>query len=153
MKWASPGRWQIGSYSWPMAKLSRSTSRKSSSNIRSTNARGCSCARFCIEKQTLTPDQAKNWPQFEQAVRDLVQLRIQRVQALQASDQQQPVPPFERLQRRADDMAKTSAALKKIADAGTPLYQSLNDDQKNRFGMLARMLGPHHGMRGRHDRG
>jgi hypothetical protein len=101
----------------------------------------------------LTPDQAKNWPQFEQAVRDLVQLRIQRVQALQASDQQQPATPFERLQRRADEMTKTSAALKKIADVGTPLYQSLNEDQKNRFGMLARMLRPYHGMRGRHDRG
>ena len=45
-------------------------------------------------------------------------------------------------------MAKTGAALKKIADAGTPLYQSLNDDQKNRFTTLARMLRPHRGMRG-----
>ena len=29
----------------------------------------------------LTPDQAKNWPAFEQAVRDMAQLRIQRMQA------------------------------------------------------------------------
>ena len=43
-------------------------------------------------------------------------------------------------------MAKTSAALKKVADAGAPLYQSLNDDQKGRFTMLARMLRPHHHM-------
>jgi hypothetical protein len=96
----------------------------------------------------LTPDQAKNWPQFEQAVRDLVQLRIQRLQERQASDQQSP-GPFERLSQRADNMAKTSAALKKIADAGAPLYQSLNDDQKSRFVRLARMLRPHH-MRGGH---
>jgi hypothetical protein len=103
----------------------------------------------------LTPDQSKNWPPFEQAVRDLVQLRIQRAQARQAGDQQQqqPATPFERLSQRADNMAKTGAALKKIADAGTPLYQSLNDDQKNRFTTLARMLPPHRGMRGCHEHG
>ncbi len=101
----------------------------------------------------LTPDQSKNWPPFEQAVRDLVQLRIQRAQARQAGEQQQPVAPFERLSQRADNMAKTSTALKKIADAGTPLYQSLNDDQKNRFTTLARMLRPHRGMRGGHEHG
>src|SRR5215468_7479360 len=37
----------------------------------------------------LTSDQAKNWPQFEQAVRDLVELRIQRLQVLQGGDQRQ----------------------------------------------------------------
>src|ERR1700752_2795236 len=101
----------------------------------------------------LTPDQAKNWPPFEQAVRDLVQLRIQRLQERQASDQQSPGTPFERLSQRADNMAKTSVALKKIADAGAPLYQSLNDDQKSRFVRLARMLRPHHHMRGVPDHG
>jgi hypothetical protein len=100
----------------------------------------------------LTPEQAKNWPPFEQAMRDMVQLRIEGVQARQADGQQQPTAPLERLARRADSMAKTSTALKKIADAGTPLYQSLNDEQKNRFVMLARMLRPHHGMRG-HEHG
>src|SRR5690349_883495 len=104
----------------------------------------------------LTPDQAKNWPQFEQAVRDLVQLRIERLQARQSGEQQQrqqTVVPFERLSQRTDTMAKTSAALKKIADAGAPLYQSLNDDQKGRFVRLARMLRPHDHMRWHHDRG
>jgi hypothetical protein len=101
----------------------------------------------------LTPDQAKNWPPFEQALRDMVELRIARVQARQADAQQQPGTPFERLSQRADNMAKASTALKKIADAGTPLYQSLNDDQKNRFVILARMLRPHHGMRGDHEHG
>jgi len=91
----------------------------------------------------LTPEQAKNWPPFEQAVRDLVQLRVQRLQAWQSGEQQPPASPFERLARRADAMAKTSAALKNIADAGAPLYASLNDDQKGRFVKLARMLRPH----------
>lgn len=98
----------------------------------------------------LTPDQAKNWPAFEQALRDLAQLRIARVQARQAREQTQtpqqseaPTSPFDRLARRADDLAKTSAALKKLADAGAPLYQSLTDAQKQRFTMLSRMLRPH----------
>ena len=46
-------------------------------------------------------------------------------------------------------MSKRSVALKQIADAGAPLYQSLNDAQKARFTMLARMLRPHqHGFNG-----
>lgn len=99
----------------------------------------------------LTPEQAKNWPPFEQAVRDLVQLRVQRLQAWQSGEQQPPASPFERLARRADAMAKTSAALTKIADAGAPLYTSLNDDQKSRFVKLARMLRPHRHMWRRGD--
>jgi hypothetical protein len=99
----------------------------------------------------LTPDQAKNWPAFEQAVRDMAQLRIDRIKAREAQEQSpqqdqqpsQPLSPFDRLSRRADNMAKRSAALKKVADAGAPLYQSLDDAQKQRFGVLARMLRPH----------
>jgi hypothetical protein len=96
----------------------------------------------------LTPDQAKNWPAFEQALRDMAQLRIQRRQAREAGNQQSQTPttPFERLARRADNMSKTSAALKRIADTGAPLYQSLNDAQKNRFSKLARILRPQHHM-------
>jgi hypothetical protein len=103
----------------------------------------------------LTPDQAKNWPAFEQAVRDMAQLRIDRIKAREAQGQQQsqqqsqqqaqpPMSPFDRLSRRADNMAKRSAALKKVADAGAPLYQSLDDAQKSRFTVLAHMLRPHH---------
>ncbi|MGA9947834.1 MAG: Spy/CpxP family protein refolding chaperone, partial [Xanthobacteraceae bacterium] len=94
----------------------------------------------------LTPDQAKNWPAFEQAVRDMAQLRIDRIKAREAQDQQQSqqqsqqqMSPFDRMSRRADNMAKTSAALKKVAEAGSPLYQSLDDAQKSRFTTLARI--------------
>jgi zinc resistance-associated protein len=98
----------------------------------------------------LTPDQAKNWPAFEQALRDLAQLRIQRIQAHRAreeSAQQGQAPtgsPFDRLSHRADAMAKTSAVLKRVAETGAPLFQSLNDAQKHRFKILARVLRPHH---------
>jgi zinc resistance-associated protein len=95
----------------------------------------------------LTPDQAKNWPAFEGALRNMVQLRVQRMQARQAAGQQgqtqTPASPFDRMGHRADAMSKMGAALKQIADTGAPLYQSLTDAQKTRFTMLARMLRPH----------
>ena len=114
----------------------------------------------------LTPDQAKNWSPFEQAVRELAQLRVQQAEArwqrrqqLQQSDN--APGPFDRMAQRADNLAKTSAALKKVADAGAPLYQSLTDAQKGRFRILARMLRPHrhramffrHGRDGEHGSG
>ena len=96
----------------------------------------------------LTPDQAKNWPAFEQALRDLSQLRIERKQAREAAAQQQPPAapssPFDRMAKQADDMSKAGAALKHIADAGAPLFASLSDAQKHRFHVLARILRPHH---------
>jgi zinc resistance-associated protein len=95
----------------------------------------------------LTPDQQKNWPAFEQALRDVAQLRVQRIEARHQGDSgdqgQTANSPFDRLGKRADNMAKMSAALKKVSDAGAPLYQSLNDAQKERFKMLARILRPH----------
>jgi hypothetical protein len=103
----------------------------------------------------LTADQEKNWPPFEQAARDLAKLPIERMQARERG-MDQPSDPFDRLQRRANGMSQWAASLKRLADAGTPLYQSLNDAQKHRFMLLARMLRPH-GMgergfwRGRHD--
>ena len=101
----------------------------------------------------LTPDQVQKWPPFEQALREAAQLRLERMQARlqqrdnaptdQAAPQQDQASPFARLARRADRMAKASAALKKVAETGAPLYQSLNDAQKQRFTRLARMLRPH----------
>jgi hypothetical protein len=70
---------------------------------------------------------------------------------------QTPPNPIERLQKRADAMATRGAALKRLADAGAPLYQSLDDAQKHRFAVLAHMLrahGPHRAMwRGRMGEG
>ena len=95
----------------------------------------------------LTPDQEKNWPAFESALRNAVQLRIERMKARQAMEQQgqpqTPMSPFDRMARRADNLSKASGALKQIADAGAPLYQSLSDAQKTRFTILSHMLRPH----------
>lgn len=111
----------------------------------------------------LTPDQEKNWPAVETALRDLAKQRAERAQAradmraagpkddakagdaksgeakpgdMKAGEQRNPI---ERLRQRADRMTETGTALKKLADAAAPLYQSLNEGQKHRFMMLARI--------------
>jgi len=93
----------------------------------------------------LTPDQEKLWPPVEAAVRDLAKLRIDRANARmnaeQNDSQDTQKDPVARLRERADTMATTAAAMKKIADAADPLYKSLDDGQKQRFGMLLRMGG------------
>ena len=75
--------------------------------------------------------------------------------------------PVARLRRRAEMMSNTGATLKRLADAQEPLYQGLDDSQKNRFRILIAhpdppsshfaqmgghggrgMMQDHHGMRG-----
>ncbi len=65
----------------------------------------------------------------------------ERVEARENSgEQKSPPSPFDRLQRRADATSRLAAALKGVADAGTPLYQSLSDAQQRRFRLLAHIL-------------
>ena len=104
----------------------------------------------------LTPDQAKNWPDFEKALRDMAQLRAERIAAREAAEQnpdKAPSAPFDRLAQRADNMGKASAALKRIAETGKPLYASLDDAQKARFQRLAWLLRPHHHWHARYMEG
>ncbi len=57
------------------------------------------------------------------------------------SSQQKPDDPVTRLRDRAENMAATAAAMKKIADAADPLYKTLDDGQKRRLAVLTR-TGP-----------
>ncbi len=106
----------------------------------------------------LTPDQQKNWPAVESAMRDLAKQRADRMAAWRDAKgaTQTPADPMERLGRRADAMQARGSALKKLADAAKPLYDSLNDAQKHRFMVLARLGGRfgggHHGWRRGHGR-
>src|ERR1700752_1345439 len=55
----------------------------------------------------LTPDQAKNWPDFEKALRDMAQVRAERMAAREAAMQNPDkarAAPFDRLAQRADGM-------------------------------------------------
>jgi len=90
----------------------------------------------------LTADQEKLWPPVEAAVREFAKLRIDRANArMNAPDdssQQKPDDPV-CLRERADTMAASAAAMKKIADAADPLYKTLDDGQKRRLAVLTRM--------------
>jgi hypothetical protein len=91
----------------------------------------------------LTPDQEKLWPPVETAARDFAKMRIDRANARmkaegdnQQKDQPKDEDPITRLRERADDMAATATALKKIADAADPLYKTLDEGQKRRLTVL-----------------
>src|SRR5258705_3070963 len=114
----------------------------------------------------LPPDKEKLWPPVEAAVRDFAKLRIDRANARMnaerdSQDTQTPTDPVARLRDRADTMAATAGAMKRIADAADPLYKTLDDGQKRRLAILTHMGGRfggggwrHHGFeRGDRDRG
>lgn len=91
----------------------------------------------------LTPDQEKLWPPVETAVKEFAKLRIDRANARMNADRddasRKPDDPVARLRERADNMATSAAAMKKIADAADPLYKTLDDGQKRRLAVLTHM--------------
>jgi LTXXQ motif family protein len=114
----------------------------------------------------LTPDQEKLWPPVEAAVRDFAKLRIDRANARMnaprddSRDSQRPGDPVARLRERADAMAASAAAMRRIADVADPLYKTLDEGQRRRLAILTHMGGRfgggwrHHGVdRGDGDRG
>jgi hypothetical protein len=96
----------------------------------------------------LTPDQEKLWAPFEAAVRDFAETRMSRMERMmeqagadEGADKAGPAPsPLDRLDRMATRLSDVGASLKKIADAGKPLYASLDDQQKRMFGFLSREM-------------
>jgi zinc resistance-associated protein len=100
----------------------------------------------------LTPDQERNWPAFEEALRALAKARSERL--AQRDTQPASDDPLERLRLRADAVSRTGTLLKQLVDAAQPLYQSLDEAQKRRFWILAHQIRAsmrHHRMG--HDRG
>jgi hypothetical protein len=88
----------------------------------------------------LRPEQEKDWPPFEQALRAAAKERMDRLEARGKGQQQFTTDPVERLRRVADALSRRGAVLKQIADAAAPLYESLDDAQKERFRILARAM-------------
>jgi LTXXQ motif family protein len=108
----------------------------------------------------LTPDQERLWPPFEQAVRELAKLRQQGAQvgAQEGARQRGGEPStaddlMARIERRADALTRRGAALKALAQAAAPLWQSLDDSQKRRFAVLARPSNFRGGFGARDERG
>jgi len=91
----------------------------------------------------LNADQEKLWPPVETAVRDFAKLRTDRANARMNAKPDDnagtPDDPVARLRERADAMAASAAAMKKIADAADPLYKTLDDGQKRRLAILTHM--------------
>jgi hypothetical protein len=93
------------------------------------------------EMLRLTPEQERNWPAFESALRDLIKLRLDR--SAEPRDRPLPGTPVERLRGSADELGGIAAALNRLAEAAEPLYASLDDDQKQRFARLSRIAREH----------
>ncbi len=72
----------------------------------------------------LVPEQEKNLPAYEAALRKLARLRVERHQ------EQKPTDPVALLRQRAEDLSNASEALKQLADAEEQLLGSLDDTQK-----------------------
>jgi zinc resistance-associated protein len=111
----------------------------------------------------LTPDQERLWGPFEAAVRAAADMRMEhmeemmaRMHDMRAGDDMEKeggefgerMSPVERLDRLANRLSEAGAALKKVADAAKPLYDSLDEEQKRVFGFLSRemMRMQHHEM-------
>ena len=87
----------------------------------------------------LSAEQEKNWPAVEAAYKGLTSQRSERFAARASADK--PKGPIDRMAARGETMESRGAALKKFADAAKPLYDSLDDAQKRRFVVLARLGG------------
>jgi hypothetical protein len=98
----------------------------------------------------LTPEQEKLWPPVEGVLKEMAKKRADRFEQRRAEREQNkgPVDPMLRLRRGAEFMTETGADLKRLADTAQPLYDKLDDAQKNRLQVLVRH-GMHEGMRER----
>ena len=109
----------------------------------------------------LTADQEKLWGPFESAVKDADKSRMDAMGQMMRRAQGEDMSPVDRLEAMSDRLSQGATNVKKIADAAKPLYGSLDESQKHKFGMLGRMLMPersrfamemmHHHMGGEHD--
>jgi hypothetical protein len=105
-------------------------------------------ARINIIKTALqlTPDQEKNWPAVENAIRARAKDRQARIEAIanrvaerrdgNILESLRNRDPVEFLRRRAGVLTQRGADLQKLADAWQPLYQTLKPDQKQRMAFL-----------------
>ena len=85
----------------------------------------------------LTPDQEKLWPPLEQALRDGMTSRMAMRQKMRDA-RSGASNPIDTLRTMADSAALRADNMRKLADAGKPLYDSLDDSQKQRVSRFLR---------------
>ena len=90
----------------------------------------------------LTPDQEKLWEPVEALIRKAAASRAREAQEIRdrmakAGDGGGPgFDPIARLRRQADRMTARAAFMREFADAASPLFSSLSEDQKRRALLL-----------------
>jgi hypothetical protein len=100
----------------------------------------------------LTPEQEKLWPPVESVLKDLAQKREARMEERRMerekdrADEKPRPDAMMRLRKGAEFMTETGADLKRLADAAQPLYDKLDDSQKDRLQSMVRH-GMHERMR------
>jgi hypothetical protein len=104
-------------------------------------------ARFAALKAglKLTPAQEKNWSALETAPRDVAKDRAARAVEWRekAKEHHEKRDLIEGFRLGAKHLSGRSAELEKIADAAKPLYDSLDEAQKHRFGVLLHEVFQH----------
>jgi hypothetical protein len=91
----------------------------------------------------LTADQEKFWGPFESAVKEADKSRMDAMgEMIRRHAQGEQMSPVDRLEAMSDRLSQGATNIKKIAEAAKPLYDSLDESQKHKFGMLGRMLMP-----------
>ncbi len=103
----------------------------------------------------LTPAQEKNWAPVEAAIRDQAKQRAERFAEWREKRKEQKgerPDALERLQRVSERLSTRADNLKTLAQASKPLYDSLDDAQKRRFGrlLMASIWSRHQGGWGEH---
>lgn len=89
----------------------------------------------------LSAEQEKLWPPVETALRDLSKQRdAQRAARRERGRMSEDAPGA--LRAMADAATARGEALRKLADASTPLFASLDEGQKRRAMVLARPMRP-----------
>jgi zinc resistance-associated protein len=123
-----------------IAQQSSPAERSHGPNLTADDIAAFSDARIAALKAALqlTPAQEKNWLTVDQALRDMSKERIAQREA--RATVRQNTDATERLRGRADALADRAAALRRLADAEKPLYQSFDDAQKRRFDRAYRFV-------------
>jgi hypothetical protein len=127
-----------------IAQQSSPAERSHSPNLTADDIAAFSDARIAALKAALqlTPAQEKNWPAVDQALRDMSKERVAQREARATVRRNTDAPA--RLRGRADLLTNRAAALRRLADAEKPLYQSLDEAQKRRFDMAYRFVARRH---------
>ncbi len=96
----------------------------------------------------LTSAQEKNWPALESALRDAMKAKEARAAQWRdkAKELREKHDVIEGMKMMASGFTAGGADLTKVADAAKPLFDTLDDSQKHRFGVLLHVIFRAHHM-------